>query len=329
MDITQLRTLIHVSELGSVSKAADRLGIAQPALSRQIRLLEQELKAPLFVRHGRGMSLTELGRQVLEPARRVLDELDAIRGLAVRETVSLGGRVRFGMPPTVADIMTVPLARAVRAAHPRIGLCLSSAFSGHLLDWLKRGDLDCAVSYDPQELGKSVRIRPVIRERLMLVSGALRGLQQDRPVPFAQLAGETLILPSPQHGLRAIAERCARRAGIALQPAIEADSYGAMVDLVREGFGATILPLAPVYARVLSGELTAAPLTAPEPTRDLVIAYGADRPVSAATRFAGDTFAAIAADLVARGIWAGEALGADGTPIAPGGPAHAIESGHS
>jgi DNA-binding transcriptional LysR family regulator len=310
MDITQLRTLIHVSELGSLSKAADRLGIAQPALSRQIRMLEAELKAPLFVRHGRGMELTELGRRVLEPAGRVLDELDSIRGMAQEDRVSLAGRVRFGMTPTVADIMTVPLARAVRAAHPRLSLCFSSAFSGHLLDWLKREELDCSVSYDPQK-SRSLRIRPIILETLLLVGGPDRGLRMDRPMRFAELAHETLVLPSPLHGLRELADRNAQRAGIALSPAVEADSYGAMIDLVGNGFGSTILPLAPIYERVRAGALTAAPLINPEPTRRLVIAYSADRPITPATRFAGESFAAIAADLVEQGIWAGRVLGPD------------------
>ncbi|HZW46452.1 MAG TPA: LysR family transcriptional regulator, partial [Microvirga sp.] len=82
MDIAQLRTLIHVAELGSLSKAAGRLHIAQPALSRQIRLLEEELGIRLFDRHGRGMVLTERGRDVLRHAIRVLAELEELRASA-------------------------------------------------------------------------------------------------------------------------------------------------------------------------------------------------------------------------------------------------------
>src|SRR5690242_15274567 len=79
MDVVQLKTLIHVAELGSLSKAADRLNIAQPALSRQIRLLEDELGVFLFDRPGRGMVITEVGREVLDHATRVMAELEAIR----------------------------------------------------------------------------------------------------------------------------------------------------------------------------------------------------------------------------------------------------------
>ena len=76
MELSQLRTLIHVADLGSLSKAADRIGIAQPALSRQIRMLEEELSVRLFTRHGRGMVLTEKGREILEHATRVMAELE-------------------------------------------------------------------------------------------------------------------------------------------------------------------------------------------------------------------------------------------------------------
>src|SRR5215213_3517554 len=106
MDFAQLKTLIHVAELGSLSKAADRLNIAQPALSRQIRLLERELGTYLFERHGRGMVLTEAGRQVLEHASRIMSELDALRSSVAQPGSSLRGIVTIGTTPTVAAIVT-------------------------------------------------------------------------------------------------------------------------------------------------------------------------------------------------------------------------------
>lgn len=313
MELSQLKTLIHIAELGSVSKAADRLGIAQPALSRQIRALEAELKAPLFIRHGRGMVLTDLGRSLLGPATIILEEIDHIRRLADEGRSALAGRVRLGMTPTVAEVMTVPLARRIAQTHPQIALCLSSAFSGHILDWLKRDLLDCCVSYDAEATG-AVRTRPILIEQLLLVGSAGRGLRMEQPVRFAALAHEPLILPSPLHGLRRILDDGAARAGIGLSPQLEADSLNSMINLVRDGFGSTVLPLAPIYDRVAAGELCVAPLTDPEPTRRVVMTYPADRPVSPATRFTGESFAAIAADLIERGIWAGRVIGQDEQP---------------
>jgi LysR family transcriptional regulator, nitrogen assimilation regulatory protein len=312
MDINQIKTLIHVAELGSISKAADRLGIAQPALSRQIRLMEAELGAALFTRHGRGMILTDLGSQVLEPASEILMKLDYIRDLASAGRGAVSGRVRFGMAPTVAEIMTVPLACALRDQYPDVSLCIRSAFSGHLIEWLKRDEIDCLVSYDPNR-NAGLRTVPVMIENLLLVGNSQCDLSLNQAVAFEDIAQIPLVLPSPMHGLRVIVDGCAAKAGVTLTPVIEADSFGSMLDLVLEGFGMTILPLGPINRLVQSGQLTAANLVEPTPSRQLVIAYPTDRPVSRATRTAGDVFAVVTKQLVEKRIWAGRVLAA-GTP---------------
>ncbi|MGV6873777.1 LysR family transcriptional regulator [Pseudochelatococcus sp. B33] len=308
MDVSQLVTLVHVAELGSLSKAADRLNIVQPALSRQIRLLEQELGVPLFERHGRGMAITEMGKDVLDHAVRVLAELEAMRRSVEEGRTSFRGIVRIGTTPTVADIVTVPLMQRIREAHPNLNIRFSSAFSGYLPEWLKRGELDIVVSYDPPPT-KSLRVTPVMMEQLYLVS-ARPGLSLDKPVQFAKLADEQLVLPSPRHGLRVIFDECARQAGITYTHVVEADSFAAMTDLTCAGFGATILPLAPIHRLMREGRLSAAPLTDPTPERKLVVCYSADRPVSPAARYVGDSFIEIATELVNAGIWGGQILDA-------------------
>lgn len=307
MDVVQLKTLIHVAELGSLSKASDRLHIAQPALSRQIRLLEKELGTYLFERHGRGMLITEAGREVLAHATRIMQEMESIRSSVAGGRTSLRGTVVIGTTPTVAEIVTVPLVRKIRQAQPELGVRISSAFSGYLLDWLQRGELELAISYDPQPL-HTLRIVPVMMENLLLVGPSGAGLQLDAPVGFASLLGQELVLPSARHGLRVILDRCAREVGIALRTSVEADSFGAMIDLVRNGFGLTVLPLASIYAQLESGSLCAAPLVDPVPMRKLVQVFPADRRVSPAARFVAEAFIEIAADLVERKIWAGHML---------------------
>lgn len=307
MDVVQLKTLIHVAELGSLSKAADRLHIAQPALSRQIRQLEKELGGYLFDRHGRGMVITDLGREVLEHAVRIMDELESIRSVVAGGRSSYRGTVVIGTTPTVAEIITVPLVRKIKLIHPHLSVRFSSAFSGYLLDWLQRGELELAMSYDPQPL-HTLRIVPVMMENLLLVGPKDAGLSLDRPVSFGDLAEQELVLPSPQHGLRAIIDSCARQRNIKLRTTVEADSFGAMIDLVKNGFGWTALPLAPIYSMVESGALSAAPLIDPTPMRKLVLVFPADRRVSPAAKYVGNALTEIAADLVSRNIWAGHML---------------------
>ena len=307
MDIAQLRTLIHVAELGSLSKAAGRLRIAQPALSRQIRLLEEELGIRLFDRHGRGMVLTERGRDVLRHAIRVLAELEELRASAAGSDAPVSGHVAIGLSPTVADVISVPFVTAFRAKYPGIMVQLVSAYSGYLLDSLYRGEVDLAVLYDPKA-ARSLRSEPLMLENLFLIGPPDMERSGEDAVPFAEVASLPLLLPSTRHGLRNILERFAQEAGVSLDVTVEMDSYTAMKDLVRHGYGCTILPIAPIYEDVAAGRLVAVPICDPSPTRQLVLSYPTDRPVSRAAQLAGESLAGIMADHVNRGIWRGELL---------------------
>ena len=307
MDLVKLRTLIHVAELGSLSKAADRMRIAQPALSRHIRLLEEELGTRLFDRHGRGMVITDTGRDVLARATRIVAELNEIRSGIAQSDAALTGRIAVGLPPTLSDILSVPLVQAMRKAHPKLEIRILTAFSGYLLDWLHRAEVDVGVLYDPQ-LTRSVHAQPLLLESLVLVGPSSAGLSLVEAVPFQRLGRETLLLPNRRHGLRVVVEKCAGEANIALQVDIEIDSLQTLKDLVAHGVGLTILPLAPIYRDVQSGRLSAAPLIDPSPLRRLMTAFPADRPVSRAARFAADSIAGLVADLVHRGIWPGHLL---------------------
>lgn len=307
MDVVQLKTLIHVAELGSLSKASDRLHIAQPALSRQIRQLEKELGVYLFERHGRGMIITEAGTEVLHHATRIMDELEAIRSSVSAGQGAFRGAVAIGTTPTIAEIMTVRLVKRIRDEHPDLSIRFSSAFSGYLLDWIQRGELELAISYDLEPL-HTLRIVPVMMENLVLVGPPSSGLTLEQPVHFAALAHEQMVLPSPRHGLRKIMDRCAADMGFKIMPSVEADSFGAMIDLVCNGFGLTALPLASIYGHLQNGTLRAAPLVEPTPMRKLVMVSPADRRVSPAARYVGETFVELASELVEQGIWAGHML---------------------
>jgi LysR family transcriptional regulator, nitrogen assimilation regulatory protein len=310
MDISQLRTLIHVAELGSLSKAADRLHIAQPALSRQIRLLEEELGVRLFDRHGRGMIVTEYGQEVLRHALRVMAELEDIRAVVSDEDAPLRGHVSIGMPPTASNILAEPLVSAFRDTHPDATLRIVSAYTGYLLDWMHRGEIDAAILYDPKS-ARALRIQPLLEETLFLIGppGSKLNLEQD--VEFAELENQRLLLPSSGHGLRTLIDRYAQEVGVPLSIKVEADSYSTLKSLVRNGHGVTVLPLAPIHEELSQGRLCAAPLVNPVPVRRLIMSYSTDRPVTRLARFAGQVIAKTVNTLVEQGIWSGRILQAE------------------
>lgn len=303
MTLGQLRTLIHVAELGSLNKAADRLRIAQPALSRHIRQLEQELGVTLFRRHGHGMVITESGNRILARAMSVMREMDELRMEANSERTQLSGGVAVGLPPTVAEILTVPLARAFRAAHPRVTIRFATAFSGYLLEWLQRGDIEVAVLFDPQP-PRNLRATPLLIEDLVAVGSSQRNFTHARPVAFSALVQEPLLLPSGRHGLRALVEKAAHDRGLPLEVSIEADSLGTLKDLVLEGMGTTILPLVTVQSEIAARLLTAAPITEPVLSRKLVLASSRDRSMSRAALALSHLLIEVVGELVRQGKWA-------------------------
>eukprot|EP01031_Cornospumella_fuschlensis_P052684 gene52684-64379_t len=142
MDLKQLEYFVRVAELGSFTRASIALDIAQPALSRQIRLLEVELHQSLLTRNGRGALPTEAGNLLLKHGRGILhqvevarEELGAVRG-------ALAGRVSIGLPPSLSRLITVPLTRAFRQQLPQAHLTLTEGFSVVMYEGLRGGNLD-------------------------------------------------------------------------------------------------------------------------------------------------------------------------------------------
>lgn len=304
MDLRQLRTFIHVAELGSFSKAAERLRIAQPALSRQIRMLEAELRVQLLVRHGRGVRLTDAGALFLDRAAGILRQIEQTRADVAAEAGEVAGEVSVGMPPSVGFVLTGPLVETFRRTYPKVRLKVVEGVGGFVHEWMLGGKLDIAILYEPGST-RHLEVSPLWSERLYLVGPAQAALSEAAPTPFADLDGLSLILPSAGHGLRGLLERQAAKSGIRLAIEIEADAMRIQKDLTARSLGFTVLPFAAVKPEVDAGALSAAPIIDPVVPRRVIRAFPADRPVSRAARLLGDDLVTVVRRLVAQGRWPG------------------------
>jgi DNA-binding transcriptional LysR family regulator len=275
MDIKQLRTFIRVAEVGSLSQASDRLRLAQPALSRQIKMLENEIGVPLFARHGRGMKLTEAGRQLLEsvgaPLRQLEQSFDELRSSAKR----IEGRVSLGMTPTISFILAGRLAKRVAKELPGVSLRIVEGYGGYLVEWLQRNEIDATVIYGPAS-DLHLRVTELLFERLVLVGPRDCRLDADTPVLFRTLANLQLVLPSRPHGLRTVVDNAAYKSKISLNIRFEADSFLVLKDLVQEGLGYTILPTSAFKKEQLESDFRIAPLIRPKVIRHIVMATRPD-----------------------------------------------------
>src|SRR6476661_8254754 len=164
MDLKQLRTFRAVAELGSLSKAADRLRAAQPALSRHIKLLEHELRVELFVRNGRGMLLTSAGRMLLDRTTGLIRQIEQVSDDLKSANGNPSGRVILGLVPTVSAVLSGRFARRVINEFPDVSLRIVESYGGHLVEWLHRGEMDLAIIYGPAvDLPRGYRRRRAAR----------------------------------------------------------------------------------------------------------------------------------------------------------------------
>ncbi|MCO5144743.1 MAG: LysR substrate-binding domain-containing protein [Aquamicrobium sp.] len=309
MDIRQLRYFLAIAEQGSFSRAAAQLHVAQPALSLHVRNMETDLKVQLLHRSPKGVVPTEAGAILLRNARIILDQLavaeEEIRG----HESDPAGEVRLGLPGTVSEVLSVPLITATHQRYPKIKIRIAEAMSGFVLEWMREARIDLAILYrDVNDHGiETVRL---LEEELCFLGQAVDADEPDLPPPgealaFAQAARLPLILPGPSHGLRELLARQALTVDIKLNTVIDIDSYGNIKELVRDGFGYSILPANAIAREVQAGELRRWPIASPAVRRAVHLAYSVERPMTNAVTAIQALACEVLRDLARTGRWAG------------------------
>jgi LysR family transcriptional regulator, nitrogen assimilation regulatory protein len=239
MDLKQIEYFVRVAELGSFTRASSALNIAQPALSRQIRLLEVELRQNLLIRNGRGATPTEAGKLLMEHGRGILHQVDRAREELGRVRGALAGRVAIGMPPSIAKVLTVPLSRDFRARLPQAALSISEGLSFAMQESLINGRLDIALLYGAFAT-PGLEITPLLEEDLFLVQRqSIR--KNNKNVTLGEIATLPLIIPTRPNAIRMLVE--SEMANINCHPtiALEIDGVPAILDLVLDGAGCAVL----------------------------------------------------------------------------------------
>ena len=290
MDLKQLNYFVRVAELGSFTRASVALGIAQPALSRQIRLLEVELHQNLLTRNGRGALPTEAGNLLLKHGRGILHQVELAREELGSVRGALTGRVSIGLPPSLSRLITVPLSQAFKRRMPQANLTLTEGFSVLMLEGLRVGNLDVAVVYNA-EPSPDVELTPLHTDQLVLISKQINGKKSEverRPINLAAIAKLPLILPSRPNAFRILIERELRALGLVPRIALEVDGLNAILNLVKDGMGHAILPS---YALSNVGDsvpFSVRSIAQPGITSQLMLARAARRPSTATQKIAAD-----------------------------------------
>ncbi|WP_051903975.1 LysR family transcriptional regulator [Neorhizobium vignae] len=240
MNLRKWEYFLRAAELGNLSRVAEKLDISQPALSRQITALEQEVGAPLFNRTGRGLTLTPAGEVFRARAEAILEEISRVPQEVVHAANTPSGRLAFGAPPFMGRVLTGELVANYVEAYPHVRLRVRGAHSFQLREAIFFRDIDIGILAAPLT-EPDLHTEPLLQEQLYLVGPADSRLSPDHPISLGEVADRPLILTPRPDGLRTLIDTEFARIGRRARVAVETE-YAPMDDLIRRNVGFTIMP---------------------------------------------------------------------------------------
>jgi LysR family transcriptional regulator, nitrogen assimilation regulatory protein len=284
MDTRRLRYFIAIVDRGNITRAAEALHLAQPALSQHVAALETDLGQKLLVRSRRGVEPTAAGRSLYRYAQGILRLEDAARHEIGNESAGPAGTVTIGLANySPASTLVVPILQAVRERYPRIVLRILETLTVIHSQAIKMGQIDAALIYDPGHL-RGVRFEHLSTDDLYLVSA------RRLPVPGAtagqiaarHLGGLEFILPSRTHTIRTLTEQLLRQHDLELRVVAELENARPLIDAVGVGIGATVMPR-PAAESLFGGDRFALRrIVEPSVSVSFALATPEDQPLSAA-----------------------------------------------
>lgn len=282
MELAELRIFVRAGELGSFSKAAVSLGVAQPTVSRVISDLESEWDGPLFYRTGRGVTLSELGEEALTKARFLLREADqAAEDLRAFSRLP-SGVVSVGLPTSLVEPVVPALVNELRAELPGIRLQVYEGFSDQIERWLAEGTIDIGAysKYREGERGNS----SLLLESQLVLAGPRDGWNQPAEIDFERLADIALVLPAPTNGLRIMVESVAKRLKVPLNIIADIDSTIGQKAMAAQCGCYMVKAPHTIADETARGMFASSVIRNPYITRHVILVTGHQRPLSRASR---------------------------------------------
>lgn len=247
MDLRRLHAFVKIVDIGSITRAASVLHIAQPALSQQIAALETHFGRPLLLRSKRGVVPTEAGKVFYKHCQLILKQMDQAERDIASSSGEVSGFVSVGLAPlSLGSLLATQLMKTMRREHPGIVLHINENVGGVISELIMTGKMDLALIYDPGGI-PGVSFDPVQTEELYFVT-TRPGADGETDIAFAEAVADSLILPSPIHTVRQVIDTTLARTGLATQVVAQTESISLLANAMTEGLGSTILPLSAARA---------------------------------------------------------------------------------
>ena len=255
MEIRQLRAFVAIAESGTFTAGALRVHVTQAAISMQIRQLETEIGAKVFVRAPRHVILTEAGEQLLRRARHILREHDAALDEIAELAGAERGRLRIGSASAMVLTEQLPaILKELRKQHPAAEIAVTSGTSEVLVDQILAGEVDIAFGSLPVDV-RGIKTERLSEDQLVAIASPRHKLAKQRTVSAYTLAGERLILGERGGNTRRLIDQFFAQAGVTLRVAMELSRQQAIKRMVEEDMGVGIVPLQSVKEEVEKGKL--------------------------------------------------------------------------
>jgi LysR family nitrogen assimilation transcriptional regulator len=305
LNLKQLNYFVKIVEAQNMTRAAEGLHIAQPALSQQITLLEDELGVKLLSRSPRGIQPTQHGDLLYRHAKIILRQVDNTRILLSRKEGDVTGNVAVGMPSSTAKLLALRLMRLVKERYPSIVLEIVDVPSADLTSLVTHGRVDFSLVPDPQQ-PKGMKFSPLFREELYLMTphGTIPGA---RKVSLKKIAELPLILPSLPNTLRSRLGQALRKANLAINLFGEASTSAILIPAVRAGLAATILPYSAAHEEIQNRQVDMHAIEGGF-GRDVYLCTSTTLPVAPATGTVIAQCRVALQEMLESGIWKGCSL---------------------
>jgi DNA-binding transcriptional LysR family regulator len=255
VEIRQLRAFVAIAETGTFTAGALRVHVTQAAISMQIRQLESEIGARVFVRAPRHVILTEAGEQLLRRARHILREHDAALDEIAELAGAERGRLRIGSASAMVLTEQLPsILKELRKQHPAAEISVTSGTSEVLVDQILAGEVDIAFVSLPVDV-RGIKTERLSDDQLVAVASPRHRLAKQRTISAYTLAGERLILGERGGNTRRLIDQFFAQAGVTIRVAMELSRQQAIKRMVEEDMGVGIVPLQSVKEEVDKGKL--------------------------------------------------------------------------
>jgi DNA-binding transcriptional LysR family regulator len=282
MDVRQIRYFIALYEERSITRAAKRLHVVQPAVSMQIRKLEVDYGLTLFERTTHGVIPNALAQQLYPLCQKVLGDLGVASSFLKEAKGKITGSVSVGVPPSLAHSCLADVVAEFCVQYPDVRLIVHEGYTGHLLEWLTDGLLDLAVVHGVDS-ERRLQVTPLMTERLVVAMSAETAAGR-RAITGAELMGLRMALPSGENLTRLLMDGAFLTEGLTLEPTVQLDSLAAVLNLIRRPGWATILPGTAASQRQVGAEIVRLALTNPMISRSLVVATRPGTEISVAAK---------------------------------------------